>query len=122
VATATTAGLTMPSPSPWLKLLAWAALAVPVLPLHADTEWDLGRQIFLERARPACALCHTLAEAGATGGIGPVLDELKPERERVARAVSAGIGVMPAFQGQLSESEIQAVARYVSVASGAAAP
>jgi mono/diheme cytochrome c family protein len=36
---------------------------------------------------------------------------------RVITAVTNGIGVMPAYQGELSPEEIEAVAHYVSVSS-----
>ncbi|MDQ3188728.1 MAG: cytochrome c [Pseudomonadota bacterium] len=81
---------------------------------------DAGRQVFLKDATPSCAICHTLAEAGATGKIGPSLDELKPDAPRVVQAVKAGIGAMPPYP-QLSESQIQAIASYVARASGGAA-
>ena len=34
---------------------------------------------------------------------------------RVINTVTKGIGVMPAFEGQLSSEEIEAVAHYVSI-------
>lgn len=83
----------------------------------ADAE--LGKQIFTAKAQPPCGLCHALADAGATGEIGPSLDELKPTEERVRAAVRGGIGVMPAYE-TLSEEEIEAVARYVATAVGQA--
>ena len=70
-----------------------------------------GKQIFLEKGN--CAACHTLADAGSLGNIGPNLNEIKPDSMRVILAVTNGIGVMPAFEGQLSSSEIEAVAKYV---------
>jgi mono/diheme cytochrome c family protein len=73
-----------------------------------------GRKLFTS-VTPACALCHTLKDAGATGTIGPSLDELKPDAERVAKALRNGIGQMPAFP-QLSEAQVQALARYVEKA------
>ena len=51
--------------------------------------------------------------------VGPSLDELKPDAQRVTQAVKAGIGAMPAYT-QLSAEQIQALARYVARASGAA--
>jgi mono/diheme cytochrome c family protein len=36
---------------------------------------DAGKQIFTATAQPACATCHTLQEAGATGTVGPNLDD-----------------------------------------------
>jgi cbb3-type cytochrome c oxidase subunit III len=65
-----------------------------------------------------CAGCHTLAAAGATGTIGPDLDQLKPPTAIVAHQVTVGGGVMPAFQGKLTAAQIQAVAKYVSSNAG----
>ena len=80
---------------------------------------EAGRALFTKDAAPACAVCHTLADAGATGTIGPDLDELKPDARRVAQAVRNGIGVMPAFES-LSDADVQILAEYVSRATGAA--
>ena len=62
-----------------------------------------------------CATCHTLADAQSDGMIGPNLNEIRPDIMRVIVAVTNGIGVMPAYQGELSSKEIEAVAHYVSV-------
>ncbi len=35
-----------------------------------------GKEIFTSTAQPQCASCHTLKEAGATGTVGPNLDEV----------------------------------------------
>jgi mono/diheme cytochrome c family protein len=35
-----------------------------------------GKQIFTTTAQPPCASCHTLKEAGATGTVGPNLDDV----------------------------------------------
>ena len=95
------------------RLLAAALLAAgPALAQDGDAE--LGRQVFLERAEPACAICHTLAAAGAAGTIAPSLDELKPSKEAVRAAVAEGVGVMPSYADKLTEAEIEAVARYVA--------
>jgi mono/diheme cytochrome c family protein len=69
-------------------------------------------------ASAGCGGCHTLAAAGATGSVGPNLDELKPDAATVAAVVSDGAGGMPAFGGQLSAAEIQAVADYVASSAG----
>ncbi len=74
-----------------------------------------GKQVF---ASAGCASCHTLKDAGATGNIGPNLDDLKPAKARVAHQVEVGGGQMPAFKGQLSDAQIQAVAAYVSSVAG----
>jgi len=66
----------------------------------------------------ACASCHTLADAGITGTVGPNLDQLKPSTAIVARQVTNGGAVMPAFKGKLTAAQIQAVAQYVSSVAG----
>ncbi len=91
---------------------AGLALAL-ALPLAAFAD-DLGRKVFTEAAQPPCALCHTLEAAGASGTIGPSLDELKPDKARVLEVVRTGIGVMPRFADKLSAQEIEAVAEFVS--------
>ncbi|MCE1194162.1 MAG: cytochrome c [Acidovorax sp.] len=78
-----------------------------------------GKELFTT-LQPACATCHTLQAAGAEGQVGPVLDELKPDAARVLRALKAGIGVMPSYAERLSEADMQAVARFVANATGAA--
>ncbi|MDE0395369.1 MAG: cytochrome c [Gammaproteobacteria bacterium] len=83
-----------------------------------DSLVGLGRTVFLERAEPGCALCHTLADAGAAGAVGPDLDALRPGLETVVSAVRDGVGVMPPQAGLLTEAEIRAVARYVVHATG----
>lgn len=83
-----------------------------------DARLALGRQVFNEQAQPPCSLCHSLREAGASGVIGPDLDQLKPGVERVAAAVRGGVGVMPSFAASLSAQQIDAVARYVAQVAG----
>ena len=121
--------------SPWLWLVAHrrptgrrllsAAAAGPLF-LAGGLAWaaepgdaEAGRALFLKATTPACAVCHTLADAGAAGTIGPNLDELKPDANRVTQAVRNGIGVMPAFDA-LSDADVQALAKYVSGVTGGA--
>ena len=61
-----------------------------------------------------CVNCHTLAAAGATGTVGPNLDDAKPSADKVVERVTEGKGVMPSFKGQLSDQQIQDVAAFVS--------
>jgi len=82
-----------------------------------DPTYMAGKSLFL-KAVPSCAICHTLNDAGSEGAVGPVLDELKPSAERVAKALRNGLGSMPSFGAHLSDSQIEALARYVSTASG----
>lgn len=65
-----------------------------------------------------CASCHTLADAGTTGTVGPNLDQAQPDEARVVERVTNGKGVMPSFEGVLTEEEITEVAAYVSAAAG----
>jgi cytochrome c551 len=61
-----------------------------------------------------CGSCHTLAAAGTQGTIGPKLDETQLEVAAIARQITNGGGGMPAFRGQLTNEQIQALARYVA--------
>ena len=60
-----------------------------------------------------CGNCHTLGEAGATGNIGPSLDETKPSEALVIDRVTNGLNSMPAYP-QLDEQQIADVAAYVA--------
>lgn len=91
------------------------------LPAAAETDGEklaLGKTVFLERAEPACGLCHTLADAGAEGSIGPILDDLKPDADRVRQAVTNGIGPMQPYTDHLTEEEVDALAFYVATVTG----
>jgi mono/diheme cytochrome c family protein len=74
-----------------------------------------GRQIF---TTVGCSTCHTLADAGAKGQVGPDLDNVKPSATAVAKQVTDGGGGMPAFNTQLSPTQIRAVAKYVAQVAG----
>jgi cbb3-type cytochrome c oxidase subunit III len=65
-----------------------------------------------------CSGCHTLAAAGATGTVGPNLDQLKPSMAIVVKQVTNGGAIMPAFKGKLTTAQINAVAKYVSSSAG----
>lgn len=61
-----------------------------------------------------CSSCHTLADAGATGTVGPSFDGDANLSEAFAiERVTNGQGQMPAFGGSMSPEEIKAVAAYV---------
>jgi len=81
----------------------------------ADAQAE-GKQIFTGSA--GCGGCHTLADAGTSGNVGPNLDEAKPSKALAVDRVTNGKGPMPPFKGQLSPAQIQAVATYVSSAAG----
>ena len=79
--------------------------------LAADDKMDLGLEVYNNKAQ--CGVCHTLQTAGSVGNIGPDLDLLKPQISQIIVAVTNGIGVMQAWEGILTEEEIEAVAYYV---------
>jgi sulfite dehydrogenase len=75
-----------------------------------------GKAIFL--GAPACGGCHTLADAGTSGNVGPNLDDAMPSEELVTDRVTNGQGGMPSFKGTLTEQQIADVAAYVSSVAG----
>jgi cytochrome c6 len=82
--------------------------SVPACDLKGDA--SKGEAIF---ASKGCTSCHTLQAAGATGTIGPNLDQAKPSYELAVTRVTKGRGAMPSFEGQLSAQQIADVAQYV---------
>jgi mono/diheme cytochrome c family protein len=73
-----------------------------------------GKKIFLQAG---CKGCHTLADAGATGTVGPNLDQAKPDYRLATARVTLGKGAMPSFKGTLTPQQIADVAAYVVKAS-----
>jgi mono/diheme cytochrome c family protein len=65
-----------------------------------------------------CKGCHTLKDAGASGTVGPNLDQAKPALSLVVTRVTKGAGAMPPFKGQLTDKQIADVAAYVVKATG----
>lgn len=108
----------------WMLGVAAAAvtvLAVVLIPSSSGsaapatpTAVAAGRSVFAGN----CVQCHTLADAGSAGAVGPNLDAVKPAASLVVDRVTNGFGGMPAFRGKLSPTQIQAVAAYVSTVAG----
>jgi mono/diheme cytochrome c family protein len=71
-----------------------------------------GKEVFLGVG--GCGSCHTLADAGTSGTIGPNLDDAAPSFELAVDRVTNGQGAMPSFSDQLTEQQIADVAAYVS--------
>jgi mono/diheme cytochrome c family protein len=61
-----------------------------------------------------CGSCHTLSAAGTSGSVGPNLDDTTLDAAGIESIVRDGSGGMPSFEGDLSEEEIAAVARFVA--------
>ncbi len=93
--------------------------ATPAFKLKGDP--TAGKKIF---SSAGCTGCHTLADANATGTVGPNLDTVSPKPDyRLATArVTLGKGQMPSFKGQLSDQQIADVAAYVVKATGGTPP
>jgi cytochrome c oxidase subunit II len=86
-----------------------------------------GKTVFTEAG---CGGCHALADAGTTGGTGPDLDEVLPDRDaafieqsivepdaQIAQGFSAGI--MPGQFGQtLQPAELDALVKYLDEVAG----
>ena len=69
-----------------------------------------GKAIFTSAG---CSGCHTLSAAGATGTVGPNLDEKKPPLSLVLLRVTQGKGAMPSFKSRLTQQQIKDVAAFV---------
>ena len=81
-----------------------------------ETTETAGKDVFL--GAPACGGCHTLADAGSSGTVGPNLDESMPDYELALDRVTNGQGGMPSFSSTLTEQQIADVAAYVSSVAG----
>jgi len=74
-------------------------------------QMELGLEVYNNKAM--CGTCHALEASRSTGDIGPNLDQLKLQLDQIIYAVTNGIGVMQAWEGILTQEEIEAVAYYV---------
>jgi cytochrome c6 len=86
---------------------------LPALALKGDA--TAGKAIF---ASKGCGGCHTLKAAGASGNVGPNLDDAKPTFELAVTRVTKGKGVMPTFGDQLTAQQIADVAQFVVSSTG----
>ena len=96
-----------------INISCYIFIIIILLPqnIKADDLFNQGKIIFVGDGN--CATCHTLDDANSNGNIGPNLNVIKPDISRILTAVTNGIGVMPAYQGQLTDQEINAIATYV---------
>ena len=89
------------------------AVSLPAVGLALSDRALQGKQLFLQQAQPGCGVCHSLEDAGASGVVGPNLNQLSPSLAQVESAIAQGVGAMPAYGSQLSENEITALATYI---------
>jgi mono/diheme cytochrome c family protein len=76
-----------------------------------DGEATDGAAVF---ASAGCGSCHAFTPAGSSATIGPNLDDTSFSVDEIEAQVRSGGGGMPAFEGDLSDDEISAVAEYVA--------
>lgn len=69
-----------------------------------------GRELFNNWS---CGACHTLTDAGATGSVGPDLDNPNLTRAAIIDRINMGGGPMPAFAGQISDADMGKLADYI---------
>jgi mono/diheme cytochrome c family protein len=95
--------VTTPTPSNHVK-----AAPAPQVP---KGDAAAGKIVF--KGSAGCSGCHTLKDAGATGNVGPNLDDAKPDKALILDRVEHGKTPMPAFKGQLTDKQIADVVEYV---------
>ena len=88
------------------------AADLPALKLTGDAA--AGKTAFTSN----CGGCHTLADAGTTGAVGPNLDDAKPSTEVIVTNVTNGKGSMPPFGESLTAQQIADIAAYVTQSTG----
>lgn len=108
-----------------LAALGLAALAVPAASALAVAEDPTQvapaeltpEQIEQSRATFnsfSCGACHSLADAGASGQIGPALDGSGDvSHDFLVSRITQGQGAMPGFGGQIPDDEIDQLATYI---------
>ncbi len=106
-----------------LGALALAAIALPVANAFASAEDPAAAHATLTaeqvtKARElfnanSCNSCHALADAGASGSIGPSFDgDTALDKAYAVNIITNGQGAMPNF-GWLGEEDIDLIASYI---------
>lgn len=65
-----------------------------------------------------CATCHTFSIVGATGEVGPSLDDTTLDARAIEDIVANGVGAMPGFSSQLTAEEINELAGFIASGGG----
>ena len=103
-------GVTSPAPKTVIGSLPKPTVEPETAAFKLKGDPTNGKKIFLSAG---CVGCHTLADAHATGTVGPNLDQAKPDYRLATARVTLGKGQMPSFKGQLTDQQIADVASYV---------
>ena len=90
------------------KPTAAATTTAPASTVKGDA--TAGKAVFTSAG---CGGCHVLKAANSAGTVGPNLDDRKPELARILDRVTNGKPPMPAFKGQLTDTQIADVAAFV---------
>jgi mono/diheme cytochrome c family protein len=89
---------------------AFAAAEQPAAATLSAEQVTKGRQLFTDNG---CVACHTLADAGAAGTVGPSFDgDASLDKSRAVSVITNGQGPMPNF-GWLAEQDIDLIASYI---------
>ena len=98
-------------------LLASAALILAAFAMTACAGDDAangdpvaGKRLF---SSSGCSGCHTFTAAGSKGTTGPNLDDARPSPGAVVHQLQHGGGLMPSFEGKLSEKDMNNLAAFV---------
>jgi mono/diheme cytochrome c family protein len=112
-------GVVSPTPNTVIGTVSTPTKTFPIVPaFHLKGNPVKGKILFKQN----CGGCHTLADAGTSGTVGPNLDDLKPNYQAVTAQVTNGGGVMPSYKGQFTTQQIADVAAYVVTATGGKVP
>lgn len=60
-----------------------------------------------------CGSCHTLSDAGTSGTVGPNLDGSSMSVKAMITQIAKGGGGMPAFEGTMTDEQIEKLAEYI---------
>lgn len=89
--------------------------------LELEGDLGAGELVYLERAVPSCAQCHSLVAAGARSDRAVDLDVVRPTRREVVVSILGGqVGAHEAqgYRVELSDRQIADLAAYVAAAAG----
>ncbi len=99
-------------------------VAIPIVLLFLTWEGSKAPSIGEASAHPGaaafsaalpCGTCHTLADAGTGGQVGPNLDSAQPDFAAALEIITNGKGGMPAFKDQgLNDDQLKCIAGYVA--------
>jgi DMSO/TMAO reductase YedYZ molybdopterin-dependent catalytic subunit/mono/diheme cytochrome c family protein len=106
----------LPPKTPRAPAPSQRAQAAPAAPVQLSEAGQRGRALFTADAEPPCGVCHTLADAGTQGVVGPNLNQLAPDAARVTQALQNGVGTMPAYKDRLTPQQLSDLAAYVTEA------